>query len=485
MDSTPEILLIEDNADDRDLFASALLASGLDARVTFAGDAAQAVLRLNRMGEFAQTPLPTLVVLDLGLPGLQGKTLLQVIRNAYGPRTIPVVILTGSYRSVDRTECEAWGICEYFIKPRTYLEQIRLVASLRRWLIPTTDRHTPSTEPTSGSHPLFRASPTGRKLPSDAHRKTPEPHLAPQGTDALVRHPASEPQSQNRSATMDFSLLIIEDNEDDVFLLTDALDRDGVFCRREWHRSGEAGLAALRDAGRREPLPGLIICDLDMPGMSGHAVLENLRRDERLRTIPVMILTGSTSFDDRVYGAAADHYFIKPKTRFEWQVITRLVKRHATRPHQPIMDAMARPIGSVGPPLILHVEDDADDRELFRIAFEQSAVAGRLHQVASAEDAQRFLQVQPLPALVVLDLALPGSSGRDLLQDMRAQETLQHLPVVVMSGSDNFADIQACRDLYIIDYVVKPTNERQMSEFISTLQHWFNSALAQSVVRTR
>jgi CheY-like chemotaxis protein len=134
MDHTPEIFLIEDNQDDRELFTMALAASGLEARLTYAENAAEAVMRLNRIGEFAQVPLPSLVILDLGLPGLQGKTLLQVIRNAYGPRTIPVVVLTGSVSAVDRAECEIWGISEYMVKPRTYVEQIRLVASLQRFL---------------------------------------------------------------------------------------------------------------------------------------------------------------------------------------------------------------------------------------------------------------------------------------------------------------------------------------------------------------
>jgi len=152
MDDKSEILLIEDNQDDRDLFMAAILTSGIDTRVTFASDAAQAVLRLNRMGEFAATPLPTLVVLDLGLPGLNGKTLLQVIRNAYGPRTIPVVVLTGSYRIADRTECESWGISDYLIKPQSYIEHIRVVASLKRWL----DAPPPPKDPPTGTHSLFR-----------------------------------------------------------------------------------------------------------------------------------------------------------------------------------------------------------------------------------------------------------------------------------------------------------------------------------------
>lgn len=159
MERTPEILLIEDNADDRELFAAALMASGIDASVTFAGDAAQAVLRLNRIGMYATTPLPALVVLDLGLPGLQGATLLQVIRNAYGPRSIPVVVLTGSYRTSDRIECESWGISDYLIKPNSYVDQIRLVASLRHWLVSPPGRISSDQQPLTGSHLFARQSP--------------------------------------------------------------------------------------------------------------------------------------------------------------------------------------------------------------------------------------------------------------------------------------------------------------------------------------
>lgn len=280
------------------------------------------------------------------------------------------------------------------------------------------------------------------------------------------------------NAATGFPLLIIEDNEDDYFLLTDALRREEIHCREEWHRSGEAGLAALGAADRTDPLPGLIICDLDMPGMGGHAVLERIRLDERLRSIPVMILTGSTSSDDRAFCTTADHYFIKPKTRFEWGAITSLIKRYADKQGQPDLPSARELIASAASPLILHIEDHADDRELFMVAFARSGVSARVYQVASSEEAQRFLRSQPPPALVVLDLTLPGSSGRELLVELRASPALCQTPVIILSGSDDFADIRACRHLYVIDYVVKPTNERQMGEFINTLRQWFSSTLA-------
>ncbi|MFT3766270.1 MAG: response regulator [Minicystis sp.] len=136
MSSFPEILLIEDNADDRAMFVKAVAMSMLPARVTCAADAPQAVARLNRIGDFAGQPLPSLIILDLSLPGLQGRTLLQVIRNAFGPRLVPIVVLTGSLREEDRAECERWGISDYMVKPQSYFGLIEFVASLARYIPP-------------------------------------------------------------------------------------------------------------------------------------------------------------------------------------------------------------------------------------------------------------------------------------------------------------------------------------------------------------
>jgi len=126
---------------------------------------------------------------------------------------------------------------------------------------------------------------------------------------------------------MAFHLFVIEDTDDDYFLLFDALQRDGITCEREWCQSGEVALQKLMD-GARTRLPDLIISDLDMPGLSGHAVLEQIRQQERLRKIPVVILTGSTSSDDRAYCPTADHYLLKPKIRSEWVTVTTLIKTY-------------------------------------------------------------------------------------------------------------------------------------------------------------
>ena len=132
--TVPLILMIEDRKDDRDLFEAAVLVSGLRAKVVFAADAIEAVVRLNRLGAMGSMSLPTLIVLDLGLPGLKGHTLLQVIRTAYGPREVAVIVLTGSQRPADKATCEAWGISDYMVKPQEYADLVRWVKTLGRFL---------------------------------------------------------------------------------------------------------------------------------------------------------------------------------------------------------------------------------------------------------------------------------------------------------------------------------------------------------------
>ena len=127
---TFEILLIEDNVDERLLLQMAITASGISATVTCALIADEAVSRLNRQGPFAETPLPTLIILDLGLPGIGGKTLLQIVRNALGPQAVPVVVLTGSEDPADQAACASLGISAYVVKPRTFQGMVAFASSL-------------------------------------------------------------------------------------------------------------------------------------------------------------------------------------------------------------------------------------------------------------------------------------------------------------------------------------------------------------------
>ncbi len=134
MASIPEILLLEDSRDDRDLFALALANAGLRAVLRHAEDVADAVRQLTRVGAYARCALPAVVVLDLALPNLDGIALLRLIRRDIIPNHIPVVVLTGSKREGDRAACESLGVDDYQVKPVHFADLVAFAASLRRFL---------------------------------------------------------------------------------------------------------------------------------------------------------------------------------------------------------------------------------------------------------------------------------------------------------------------------------------------------------------
>jgi two-component system response regulator len=125
-----QIFLVEDNKDDRDLFQLALRHCHISAALTFAHNASEAIVRLNRMGPYSKLPLPDLIVLDMHLPGLDGSKLLEVIRNSMVTKRVAVMVLSAAFLDSDREKCEALGISAFVRKPMTFAGLLELVRQL-------------------------------------------------------------------------------------------------------------------------------------------------------------------------------------------------------------------------------------------------------------------------------------------------------------------------------------------------------------------
>ena len=114
---------------------------------------------------------------------------------------------------------------------------------------------------------------------------------------------------------------------------------------------------------------------------------------------------------------------------------------------------------------ILLVEDNPDDVELTRIAFEQANIPNRLVVARDGAEALDYLHARgchagrdpaQLPALVLLDLNLPKIDGREVLQAIRSDPATQALPVVVLSTSREPSDVQSTYALHANSYIQKP-----------------------------
>jgi CheY-like chemotaxis protein len=90
-------------------------------------------------------------------------------------------------------------------------------------------------------------------------------------------------------------VLIIDDNQDDVLIASRVLSKLKRGIRTEVASDGEEGLAFL---GGEKTLPALILLDLKMPGMDGIEVLQRIRGDQRLSTVPVIMVTHSALESD-------------------------------------------------------------------------------------------------------------------------------------------------------------------------------------------
>jgi len=114
------------------------------------------------------------------------------------------------------------------------------------------------------------------------------------------------------------NILLVEDTEEHAVLMKRALERGKLKPRLHWIMDGKAALDFLNNRGLyadREtyPRPDLILLDLKLPKISGLEVLESVKGNEKLKEIPVVILTASDEKKDiiRSYKGGAESYFTK------------------------------------------------------------------------------------------------------------------------------------------------------------------------------
>ena len=111
-------------------------------------------------------------------------------------------------------------------------------------------------------------------------------------------------------------ILVVEDNDDDIVMIREALDGAHMINLLQVVRDGEEALAYLRREGkyRDAPRPGLVLLDINMPKKNGFEVLTDMKADESLRAIPVVVLTTSTREEDviRCYANGACTFISKP-----------------------------------------------------------------------------------------------------------------------------------------------------------------------------
>lgn len=131
---------------------------------------------------------------------------------------------------------------------------------------------------------------------------------------------------------------------------------------------------------------------------------------------------------------------------------------------------------------VLYAEDESDDVFFMQRAFKRAGIARPLLAVGDGAQAIDYLaatadrsgaEVQPVPALMLLDINLPLRSGFEVLAWIRSQAHLRCLPVVMFSSSGRPEDRARASELGATSYLLKPTSGRDFTDIVAALsEHW-------------
>src|SRR5688572_23680147 len=136
----------------------------------------------------------------------------------------------------------------------------------------------------------------------------------------------------------------------------------------------------------------------------------------------------------------------------------------------------------LAPVTILMADDDPDDRQLTREAFEEAKLANDLRFVEDGVELLDYLQRRgkyadpessPRPGLILLDLNMPKKDGREALQEIKADPKLKRIRVVIMTTSKAEEDILRSYNLSAASYITKPVTFEALVDVVRTLgKYW-------------
>jgi CheY-like chemotaxis protein len=131
---------------------------------------------------------------------------------------------------------------------------------------------------------------------------------------------------------------------------------------------------------------------------------------------------------------------------------------------------------------LLLIEDDPNDVALFRRAARKAGLSVEIHEAEDGDAAVRFLETRAaqsvdetagIPWIVLLDLKMPRKSGLELLEWLRRQPRLRHLPVIIFTSSRESSDIARAYELGANSYLVKPVSFDQLKEMVRDVHHYW------------
>jgi threonine synthase len=248
-------------------------------------------------------------------------------------------------------------------------------------------------------------------------------------------------EALNRLDEQVTTIVIVDDNAMDRRLVRRLLQAKKPYRVFEASNAKE-GLSLIR-----ERLPDLVVSDLNMPGMDGFALLEELKKDPTTAHIPVIVVSAKnlTSEDKKRLAGQTSSIWLKgsfsTQDLVENVVGTLQTEKGASQPKPSVRPVVRPPVASQkttepseDTKRVVLIDDNPNDARLISRLL-QTKYPLDIRQVQFGRDALSVVR-EHKPHLIVLDLVIPDMSGFDILTQLREDETLDAIPVVVVTSKD-------------------------------------------------
>lgn len=136
---------------------------------------------------------------------------------------------------------------------------------------------------------------------------------------------------------------------------------------------------------------------------------------------------------------------------------------------------------------ILVVEDSDADFEAFKRVTNKLSIKNPIYRCSNGDEALDFLyhageytkaETAPRPAVILMDLNLPGTDGRDLIEQLKKDQDLKLIPMIVLTTSANPKDIEICYQYGVNSYMLKPIGTKALMKTIQDFFHyWFEAVV--------
>jgi len=264
-------------------------------------------------------------------------------------------------------------------------------------------------------------------------------------------------------------LLVVEDNPAEQMSIHELLGYDDIEI--DTAGTGNDALTRLRDRQY-----DCVVLDLRLPDMSGFEVLEEIRRDDALTDVPVIVFTGrelSAEEDARLHtmarsivvkGVESPERLLDETALFLHRIVTDLPaekQRMLERLNSSDDDLVGR--------TVLLVDDDA--RNIFALSSVLERRGMHVLTATTGKEAVAIVENTPELAIVLMDIMMPEMDGYQTMGVIREQPEYRRLPIIALTAKAMKGDREKCLEAGASDYLAKPVNTEQL---LSALRMWLH-----------